>query len=210
MSVVEPEPAGGRLLARALAMVLRPSQTWDRIATETTPPSDLFRGYVAPLAAIPAVCGLLGMMLFGYSIAGIGFQQSLPAAVIEAAVDFTLTLAAVFLMAIAIDLLARPFGGARDAGQALKLAAYSGTAMWLAGIFSLYPSFGLVIGALAALYSLYTLYLGLPKLMRAPPESALTYFASVLVALIAIVILKGVLVAKASELGGPLRAVGLS
>lgn len=205
MSVVEPESAGESLFARVMAMLFRPARAWAAIETETVSARELYRGYVAPLAAVPAVCGFVGMLLFGYSIAGIGFQANLATSVIETLVDYVLTLVAVFLTALAIHALAPSFGGVRDRGQALKLAAYSGTALWAAGVFGLYPSLGLLVAILGGLYSLYTLYLGLPRLMRAPQENALTYFAAILGVILVILVLKGVVVARAAELGGPLR-----
>jgi hypothetical protein len=210
VSVVEPGSAGERLLVRVRAILFRPAGTWEVIAEEPAAGRELFRSYVVPLAAIPAVCGFVGMLLFGYSIAGIGFQANVPTAAIEATVDFTLTLATVFLVAVAIDLLAPAFGGIRSAGQALKLAAYSGTALWVAGVFSLYPSFGILAGVLGGLYSLYTLNLGLPKLMRVPQDNALSYFATVLGAILVIGALQKFLVGRASELGGPLRTAALA
>ena len=205
MSVVEPGSAGESLFARVRAMLLRPSRAWAVIEPEAVSLRELYRGYVAPLAAIPAVCGFVGMLLFGYTIAGIGFQANLATSLIETVVDYALTLAAVFLTALAIDALAPSFGGVRDRGQALKLAAYSATALWIAGVFALYPSLGLLVALLGGLYSLYALYLGLPRLMRVPPENALTYFAAVLGAILVILVLKSVVVARAAELGGPLR-----
>ncbi len=53
------------------------------------------------------------------------------------------------------------------------------TAAWVVGIFSLIPMLG-ILGLLGGLYSLYLLYLGLPVLMKAPPEKALAYTAVVI------------------------------
>ncbi|HEY8615832.1 Yip1 family protein [Phenylobacterium sp.] len=204
MSVVEPGPARGTL-ARVGGMMFRPGRTWDELAEEPAAARDLIQRYVAPLAAVPAVCGLIGMMLFGYSIAGIGFQANPLTAVIEAAADFSLTLGAVLLIAWAIHGLARPFGATPGYGQALKVAAYFPTAYWVSGVFSIYPSFGLLAGMLAALYSLYAMHLGLKRLMAPHPDHALSYFATVLGAVLVITALKAFLVGRAAELGGPLR-----
>ncbi|WP_374471458.1 Yip1 family protein [Phenylobacterium sp.] len=209
MSVVEPGPAGGSLAARVGAMLFRPGRTWGEVEAEETPHGEILRRYVMPLAAVHAVCGLIGMMLFGYSIAGIGFRANPLTAVLEAAVDFTLTLGLVLVAAAVIDLLAGAFGGRRSFRQALKLAAYSATAYWVAGVFSLYPSFGILAGLLAALYSLYVLYLGLPRLMRLPQDRLLSGFAAILAAVLALAALKGFLVSRVAELGGPLRAAAL-
>ena len=69
--------------------------------------------------------------------------------------------------------------GTKNEIQALKVAAYSGAASWLAGIFMLVPALSFL--QILGLYSLYLLYLGLPLLMKAPEEKALVYTVVVIV-----------------------------
>jgi hypothetical protein len=161
-------------------MLLRPSDTWDRVATESADTRALYLGYVAPLAAIAPVCGAIGLQVFGASIAGIHLKPGLGETLLSAVVDYGLALLAVYLLALAVSALAPAFGGAASRDQALKLVAYSGTAVWLAGVFALYPTLGFPLAVLGGLYSLYALYLGLGPLMRPAPERTLTYFAAVL------------------------------
>src|SRR5205814_7728853 len=80
--------------------------------------------------------------------------------------QFVLTLVGVFVLGLIIDVLAPSFGGVKDNEQSLKVAAYSMTAAWLAGIFSILPSLSML--SLLGLYSLYLLHLGLPVLKHAP------------------------------------------
>ncbi|MCR5875836.1 YIP1 family protein [Phenylobacterium sp. J426] len=122
----------------------------------------------------------------------------------KAATGYFTTFAVVWLLALWIAAIARPFGGLREPDQALKLAAYSGTALWLAGVAHLYPNLALPVGLLAALYAGWTLYLGLPRLMRSDPAHTLTYFAAVLLGLILLAVLRATAMARAAELGGPL------
>jgi hypothetical protein len=70
----------------------------------------------------------------------------------------------------------------------------------------IYPSLGIPVGILAGLYSLYSLYLGLPKMMGIPEERRLTAFAAVLIAILLLAVGRGMITAKAAELGGPLSA----
>ena len=97
---------------------------------------------------------------------------------------YGLALATTFALALVIDGLAPNFGGQKNQVQALKVAAYSATAGWLAGIFGLIPA--LAILGLLGLYSLYLLYLGLPILMKVPQDKAMGY--SVVVIIVAIVL----------------------
>ena len=88
-----------------------------------------------------------------------------------------------------INALAPTFAGERSEIQALKVTAYSSTAAWLAGVFSLIPALS-ILGILG-LYSLYLLYLGLPVLMRAPRDRALGYTAVVIIAAIVVFVVIG-------------------
>jgi hypothetical protein len=97
-----------------------------------------------------------------------------------ALVSYVLTLVGTYVLALIIDALAPTFNAQRNQIQALKVAAYSMTAAWVAGIFVIIPMLG-VLGILG-LYSLYLLYLGLPVLMKASRDKALPYTAVVVVA----------------------------
>ncbi len=95
-----------------------------------------------------------------------------------------LVLAGVWVLAVIIDMLATSFGGTPNRMQALKVAAYSMTAAWIAEIFVILPA--LAILSIAGLYSIYLLYLGLPVLMKAPADKAGAY--TVVVVLVGIVV----------------------
>jgi hypothetical protein len=201
------QPSGvAGVLARALAILVGPGRAWDTIESEAVQPRRLFARYVGPLAAIPAVCGVAGPLIFGFNIANVGVKISVVGLVLGAAVGYGLTLAAVYLLAQFVVFTAPAFGGARDRDQALKLVAYAATASWVGGFAELYPSLGFPVGILAGLYSLYALFLGLPQLMRIADGRRYTAFAAILLALLALWVVRDMIKAKATELGGPLSA----
>ncbi|MDB5475976.1 MAG: hypothetical protein JWP49_1487 [Phenylobacterium sp.] len=189
MSAAEPSSRRAGRVARAAGMLFRPGETWTAIDAEPATVSELYLGYIAPLAAITPVCGAIGLAIFGASIAGIHLKPSLVETLVGAVIDYGLALIATYVLALVIAGLAPAFGGVGNRVQALKLTAYAGTALWVAGVFALYPTLGFPLAILAGLYSLYLLYLGLPRLMRAPPERSLTYFAAVLLAALALALL---------------------
>ena len=76
MSVVEPGSAGAGLVARVKVLLTRPSVAWDQIDVEPATVGGLFRGWVLPLAAIPAVAGAVGLLTFGVSGGFMGFGFS--------------------------------------------------------------------------------------------------------------------------------------
>lgn len=196
--------AGG--LSRALSLLLRPGQTWDRIAEAPAPTDTLFRSYAIPLAAIPAVCSVFGVLVFGFNIANVGVHMSVVGLILGSAVGYVLTLAMMWVLAAFVDLTAPAFGGMRDRESALNLVVYAATATWVGGLAEIYPSLGIPVGILAGLYSLYALYLGLPKMMGIPEERRLTAFAAVLIAILLLAVARDMITAKAAELGGPLSA----
>jgi 3-dehydroquinate synthase len=57
----------------------------------------------------------------------------------------------------------------------MKLVAYSASASWVAGVGALIPLVGWIVEVAGSAYSVYLLYLGLPVLMRCPPQRALLY-----------------------------------
>jgi len=83
---------------------------------------------------------------------------------------YVLTCASVLLLGLIIDLAAPLFGGRRDFDSAFKLAVYSFTPIWLAGIFLLLP--GLRFLTLTGCYGAYLLWLGLPRLMKTPQPNS--------------------------------------
>lgn len=194
MSVIEPGAASAGLVARVKAILLKPEETWAVIDGEPATIGGLYRSYVIPLAAIPAVCGLIGMLVFGIGGFGISFRPSPVWAVAQAVVQFGLTLAMCYVMALIIEGLAPSFGGVKDRTQAFKVAAYASTASWVAGVFSLVPALG-VLGLLGALYSLFLLFKGLPRVMKTPEDRAAPYTAVVVI--VAIVV--GVIIALATS-----------
>jgi hypothetical protein len=91
-----------------------------------------------------------------------------------------MALVGVFVLSLIIDALAPTFGGQKNSIQALKVAVYSYTPAWIAGVLQIVPLLG-ILGIFPALYGLYLLYLGLPQLMHSPQEKALPYTVVVVV-----------------------------
>ena len=182
------------LIDRVKRLLLQPREEWQVIDKESVDVVDLYKSYIAPLAAIGPLCGSIGMSVVGTSLAGMGtFRVSFGAALVQAVLIFGLMLGGVYVIALIIDALAPTFGAQRSKSQALKLAAYASTASWLGGIFTLFPMLS-VLSLLAALYSLYLFYLGLPILMRVPEDRTIGYTAVVVLSTIALFILIGAII----------------
>ena len=155
------------VVARAKELLLEPQIAWRTIATERTSPAAILSGYVAVLAIVPALCGLIGSLLLGARI--------IPS-LLFAVASYLLTFVAVYAEAFLINALAPMFKGRSDFSNAFKLAAYFPTAYWFAAIFFAVPVLSVLV--LLGLYSFYLLWIGLPILMRVPQEQAAAYVAS--------------------------------
>lgn len=195
-----PTPPGGAasgIIERAKNILLKPKETWPVIAAEPATTQSIYVPYVLLLAAIGPLAGFIGQQVFGITVFGVTYHPPLVGALVSAVVSYGLALATVFILALVIDALAPSFGGQKNQIQALKVAAYSATAGWVAGVFSLIPALAL-IGVLLSLYGLYLLYLGLPVLMKAPEDKALGYTVVVIIVAVVLFVVVGGIVGALS------------
>lgn len=189
MSVAEAPRLQG-LLQRAANILVRPQAEWDVIAAEPATTQGLFLGYAAILAAIPALAqvlsGMTGLCFMGVCRANPAFV------VVSAVIYYAISLAGVFVVGLIIDGLAPAFGAQKDITQAMKTAVYSWTAAWLAGILIVIPIFGWRLSLLLGLYSIYLLWVALPRTMKAPQQQTPGYTALVVVLAVVVVAIGGV------------------
>lgn len=169
------EAAARGIFARAKAIIMTPKDEWPKIAAETTPQRDIFMRYVLPLAAIGPVAAFIGGQVFGYGAFGFSYRPSLIGGLTTAIFSFVLSLVSVFVMTFIADFLAPKFAGEANRANAFKLVAYSYTAGWAVGIFSLIPMLGFF--GLLGLYSVYLLYTGAMPLMKVPEDKSAGYTA---------------------------------
>ncbi|ASE38281.1 MAG: Yip1 family protein [Brevundimonas sp.] len=164
------------LVARVKGILLQPKSEWLKIDGEFATTKSLFTRYAMILAAIGPVCSLLGGQLMPI----MGVKLSIVGAIVVALVSYGMSLLGVFLLGLIINALAPNFGGTANKVQAMKLAVYSWTAAWLAGVFGLIPMLGIL--AILGLYSFYLLFVGLPILMKVPEDKKVGYFIVTVIA----------------------------
>ena len=135
---------GGPMQQRIKNILFTPSEEWDRIAAEPATLKGLFTGYACILAAIGPIARLIGGQVFGANILDFSgrplvLHQPLTQAIAGALAGYALNLLGVFVLGMAIDLLAPSFGGERNRIQAMKVAVYAWTAAWIFAVFQLVP-----------------------------------------------------------------------
>jgi hypothetical protein len=168
-------PTQPNMIERIKSMILKPKDEWSRIDAEPMTPRGILLGWAVPLAAIAPVAGAIGQLVFGIPVPFVGTIRPGVATVVPTAITgYVLSILSFFIISAIINALAPSFGGVKNMTQAMKVAAYSMTATYVGGIFSLIPALA-PIGMLLSLYGFYLLYLGLPQLMRTPQEKGVIY-----------------------------------
>jgi hypothetical protein len=190
------------IIQRAKNICLTPATEWPVIAAEPATPGGLLGSYAAPLAAIGAVAGFIGGTIVGRTIPFVGtYRVPFATGLVAAIFMFGMALVGVFVLSLIIDALAPTFGGQKNSIQALKLAVYSYTPAWIAGVLQISTVLG-ILAIFASFYGIYLLYLGLPTLMRSPQDKSIPYTAVVIIcAIVLSVVITG--------LGGLLLGAGM-
>jgi hypothetical protein len=184
------------VIERAKSVCLSPDSAWTTIAAERAEAPSLIVGYVLPLAGAAAVAQAIGLAVIGQSFGVFGtYRLPLGSAVGMAVASLAFAAIGVVVMSFIIDALAPTFGAEKNREQALKIAVYSATPVWLAGLLQIVPALGIVV-LVGSLYALYLLYLGLPRLMKCPAEKAIPYVGSVIACAVVIALIGGTLIGR--------------
>ena len=163
------------IVDRIKNICLTPGTEWPVIANEASSTGSLISGYVAPLAGVAAVAGFIGATMVGMNTFLFGtYRTSLTVGLVGAVWSVIGAIIGVLVVGFIINALAPTFGGQQDSARAMKVAVYSFTPAWVAGVLRIIPALG-ILALLGAFYGFYLLYLGLPALMKAPKEKAAGY-----------------------------------
>jgi Yip1 domain len=158
------------VVQRVQSILLKPKEEWVKIKAEPTTVAQVFTSYVVILAAIPSCFLFLGNILVGKQLPLVGvFRWPIGRALSYAVVSYVLALASVYIFALVIDALAPTFSSTRNMTNAVKLAAYSMTPGWVAGVLYIIPGLW-ALSVVASLYGIFLLYLGFDTPMMETPK----------------------------------------
>ena len=175
------------IIERVKALAVDPKVEWRAIDAEQITIQDLFTKYVMILAAIPPVANFIGLCIVGSGPFGATVRMPLAAGVAYAVLMYLLSLGWVYVLAMVIQMFSPKFEGHGEFIDALKVAAFTPTPAWIAGVFGIIPALS-IIGNLVSLYSLYLLYLGLPTLTEPPQEKEVPFFCVVVLTMIVLTV----------------------
>ncbi|MEO5687431.1 MAG: Yip1 family protein [Burkholderiaceae bacterium] len=178
------------LIERAKSILLTPKEAWPVIDAEPATVASIYKDWLVIMAAIPAVCGFIGMSFVGVGMFGYGYKVPIIGGLVTMVFGYVLSLVMAYVMALVVDALAPNFGATKNPVGAMKVMAYGATAVYVAGLFKLIPMLGM-LGILAACYSVYLMYLGLQSVMKCPQDKAAGYTAVVVIIYIVVAIIVG-------------------
>jgi hypothetical protein len=142
------------------------------IGNETETPHSLLMKYVIPLAFVPAIAIFIGYGLIGVDV-GLFRMGGISWGLVMAIDSFVASIIGYYLCTYIIDALAPSFDSEKNIGKSAQLVAYSYTAAWVAGIFSILPA--LAILGILGLYGIYLFYLGIPVMKKTPEDKRIAY-----------------------------------
>ncbi len=172
------------ILNHLMGLYTHPKQEWHTIEkSHEALKSSL--SHVLLVALIPVICTFIAATKIGWNL-GVGeplFLTQQSALVMSAGMYFGL-IAGVFALAYLAFWMAKTFDAKPSYTQALELAAYTATPLFMVGLASLYPAlwFMMVVGLIGLAYSVYLLYTGVPIIMNIPEEKGFIYASSVVTA----------------------------
>lgn len=178
-----------QLKNRVIAILTDPIHEWRTIAAEPEDVASLYKNYIMPLAAIPAIAMFIGLGIVGAPFLG---RFGLVTALSSAIGLYLSQLIGPIVAALVVERLAPKFNSTGTLADALKLVAYASTPIWVAGV--LYLLLYLAPLALAgAVYGIYLFYLGLPPIMKTHPDNVVPYMLVATITLLVINIVLSVL-----------------
>ena len=178
-----------KIINQAMSVLLNPKQALQNAKTEKVVTMDII--FYLAIVGIPTLIGYI----IGYGVIGFG-GAFLGISVGAAIVYYILAIIGIIVFGYILNAFAPTFKSKQNLMQALKLVAYSSTPWLVAGIFYFHPSIWF-LPALAGLYGLYILYIGIPILMETPKDQQLPFL---IVAVVIYIIIMGAVFTIANQI----------
>jgi len=191
------------IISRVQALVLKPKEEWVKIKAEQTTVAQLFTSYAMILAAIPAAAQFIGFGLIGrrYPFVGV-IRLNIGTSLLRAIFSYVFSLITVYVFALIINALAPTFASKSNMLNATKLAVFSMTPGWVAGVLYIIPYLDIIV-ILASLYGLFILYLGFATpLMETPKDKVISYLVVSIIVVIVLSVVVALVLGAIFAVGG--------
>lgn len=152
-----------------VTLFTRPDRAWQDIRQQEQNDSRSYLPYLLLTALIPSICLFIGVTFVGWSLVeDERVTLDMPSALQLCVLLYLTILAGTLVMGIFLRWMARSFEVRPSLNECIGFIAYTITPFLVAGLAGLYPSRWLAVFVLilAAVYSTYLLFVGLPTFMR--------------------------------------------
>lgn len=162
-----------------------PKQEWQAVKEQNTERIIGGLTHTLLIAILPSLFAFISSVFIGWNM-GVDkhiFLTPMSALVIAMAMYVALVIG-VLALAYITYWMSVTYGSSPTIAQAIELAVYTATPIFMASIAALYPQlwFLMLVGLASVAYSIYLLYIGVPILMQIPEERGFIYASSIVTA----------------------------
>lgn len=174
------------IVDRCKQMLLDPKGTWVVIKAESKSIKDIYSSFLIPVAAVSAICPVIGGVVFG--------KLPLISGLISHFVSFVIGLVMTYVMGMVVKTLAPRFGGNATDVDAFKLMAYTSSVNLVGSMLGIVPPL-MLLGILFSLYSIYVLWVGITPMVGVPEGRRIPFIVVIAVIVLVISFFVGLLMA---------------
>ncbi|PSW03888.1 Yip1 family protein [Photobacterium lipolyticum] len=169
------------ILGHLFGIYTHPKQEWRTIDKEHDGVNSSL-SHILLIAMLPPIFAFISSVFLGWKIgAGDPIYLTQSSALGMSIAMYFALVGGVFALAYVSYWMSQTFGSTPTYTQALELAAYTATPLFMSSIAALYPHiwFLMIAGLIGVAYSVYLLYTGVPILMHIPEERGFIYASSI-------------------------------
>ena len=179
------------MISKVWGIMFRPAATWRAIGEMSEAQLRPYLLYPAVLGIIPAVAWYFGTTEIGWTVSGNSLTRLTSESAAQIALAFYFAqLVSIWIIGYFIHWMSQTYAADTSTVKGVALAGFTATPLLLAGAVGFYPilSLDLLVAILAASYSVYLLYKGIPIAMKMPPERGFLYASAMVGVTLVIVI----------------------
>jgi hypothetical protein len=166
------------IIEKSKLVILSPKECWQKIATESTAPSELVRTMVAPLVILGIVLSVVGLQLFGINMGPLGtWRPPLFQHLFSQVGLGIVSIVMLFVSAFIVQKLAGFFQGETTNEKAFSLITHALLPMLVGNLLAVYPLLG-IFGLVFMVISVIALYHGASVMTSVAPNKALGFVAA--------------------------------
>jgi hypothetical protein len=178
-------------------LLSHPTDEWKAIRKEGCPIGKCYVAHIMLLAAIPPISGYIGTTKIGWQVGAREAVKLTPDSAFTIAILYYIVLLiGVMTVGAMIHWMGQTYGSKKPLSQAVALAGYTATPLFLVGLIQLYPALwlNLIAGLPALAYTVFLLFSGVPVMMGISKDRGFLFSSAVLA--VGLVMLVGLLAAS--------------